>query len=139
MFRSRSRSRLALLAMALAVSLGLESPRVTSAAALSPNEQQSHRSGQDTMGGAATGRSIVSVSSQKRSVPHDLGLATAATPGNCCFSDNCVGWSLEPDGHTLSATCWSKRDQRHWVEVNTSLDLDYCLLNGDGELIPQYQ
>ena len=25
------------------------------------------------------------------------------------------------------------------MEVNTSLDLDYCLLNGDGELIPQYQ
>ena len=124
--------------MVLAASLGLESPCVTSATELSPNEPQSHHDGQETTG-AATGRAIVSFSGQKRSIPHGRGLTAKATAGDCCFSDNCLGWSLEPDGHTLSATCWSKLDQRHWVEVKTSLDLDYCLLNGDGDLIPQYQ
>ncbi len=74
MFRSGSRSRLALLAMVLAVSLGLESLCVTFAAALSPNEQQSHHYGEEAMG-PATGRSLVSISSQKRSVAHGLGLS----------------------------------------------------------------
>ncbi|KAH8897698.1 hypothetical protein GQ53DRAFT_817976 [Thozetella sp. PMI_491] len=60
-------------------------------------------------------------------------------PTGCCFSNNCINWSLDPDGYTINGECWNKEDQRHWAKVSSSLDLDFCLLNTNGVLVPSYQ
>ena len=55
----------------------------------------------------------------------------------CCFADSCTSWSLDQDGHTIHSTCWDKTDQRgHWAQRSGILDLDECVGNADGSLVP---
>lgn len=55
---------------------------------------------------------------------------------NCCFAENCKNWALDKDGRTISSTCWDKKDQRHWYEVRSALDLAHCVTNRFGILAP---
>jgi hypothetical protein len=55
---------------------------------------------------------------------------------NCCFANNCLNWSLDNDGRTISSTCWNKMDQRHWYKVHSALDLANCVTNRFGILAP---
>lgn len=88
---------------------------------------------------AAPDHSLVNVSVAGRTRPSGANQTIPVAATGCCFSNSCLNWSLDPDGHNISGECWNKEDQRHWVKVESSLDLDSCLLNTDGKLIPSYQ